>query len=54
MQFFLNETDFTVTIDAWRIALYIDIRTYQEIISTPILDLLWLSKIRKNLRLYQR
>ena len=45
---FLKETDITVTNDAWRIAVNIDIRTYQDIISTIRQDLLLVEQNKKE------
>ena len=45
---FLKETDITVTNDAWRIAVDIDTRTYQDIISTIRQDLLLVEQNKKE------
>ena len=45
---FLKESDITLTNDAWRIAVNIDIRTYQDIISTIRQDLLLVEQNKKE------
>ena len=45
---FLTETDIIVTNDAWRIAVDIDIRTYQDIISTIRQDLNFVEQNKKE------
>ena len=45
---FLKETDITVTNGAWRIAVDIDIRTYQDLISTIRQDLLLVEQHKKE------
>jgi len=45
---FLKETDINVTNDVWRIAVDIDIRTYQGIISTTRQDLLLVEQNKKE------
>jgi len=45
---FLKESDITLTNDAWRIAVHIGIRTYQDIISTIRQDLLLVEQNKKE------
>ena len=45
---FLKESDITLTNDAWRTAVNIDIRTYQDIISTIRQDLLLVEQNKKE------